>query len=82
MISGMEKAGLDHEALLDTYIRAINVCVKDRPADLTVGVHMCRGNFKACLACPVISLSERDPGRNPFYGRSVRSHSRETIQYS
>jgi methionine synthase II (cobalamin-independent) len=46
MILGMEAAGVDHESLLDTYIRAINVCTKDRPDDLTIGVHMCRGNFK------------------------------------
>ena len=45
MISGMEKADVDHDALLDIYIRAINVCVQDRPKDLRVGVHMCRGNF-------------------------------------
>ncbi|TFK30331.1 UROD/MetE-like protein [Coprinopsis marcescibilis] len=46
MISGMEGAGVDHEALLDTYIRAINLCTEGRPDDLTVSVHMCRGNFK------------------------------------
>jgi len=46
MISGMEKAGVDHEALLDTYIRAINVCIQGRPTDLTVSVHLCRGNFQ------------------------------------
>jgi len=46
MISGMERAGVDHEALLDTYIRAINVITQGRPDDLTIGVHMCRGNFK------------------------------------
>ncbi|KAL0951278.1 hypothetical protein HGRIS_007989 [Hohenbuehelia grisea] len=46
MISGMEEAGVNHEALLTTYIRAINVCVRDRPGDLTVSVHLCRGNFK------------------------------------
>jgi methionine synthase II (cobalamin-independent) len=46
MILDMEAAAIDHEALLDTYIRAINVCTKDRPDDLTVSVHMCRGNFK------------------------------------
>lgn len=46
MISGMEKSGVDHEALLDTYIRAINVCTQGRPEDLNVSVHMCRGNFK------------------------------------
>jgi methionine synthase II (cobalamin-independent) len=45
MLSGMEKADIDHEALLDTYIRAINLCVQDRPADLTIGLHICRGNF-------------------------------------
>ncbi|KAF8168175.1 hypothetical protein B0H34DRAFT_684486 [Crassisporium funariophilum] len=46
MIAGMEKAGVDHEALLDTYIRAINVCTQGRPDDLTFSVHMCRGNYK------------------------------------
>ncbi|KAH6917497.1 hypothetical protein BKA70DRAFT_1418238 [Coprinopsis sp. MPI-PUGE-AT-0042] len=46
MISGMESAGVDHEALLDTYIRAINLCTEGRPSDLRFGVHMCRGNFK------------------------------------
>lgn len=46
MIAGMEKAGVDHEALLDTYIRAINVITQGRPEDLSVSVHMCRGNFK------------------------------------
>ena len=52
MIIGMEKAGVDHEALLDTYIRAINVITQGRPKDLTIGVHMCRGNFKVILSQP------------------------------
>lgn len=46
MIEGMEKLGIDHEAVLDTYIKAYNDCLKDRPSDLTVGLHLCRGNFK------------------------------------
>ncbi|KAG6912019.1 hypothetical protein DXG01_000267 [Tephrocybe rancida] len=45
MISEMEVAGVDHEALLDTYIRAINVCTQDRPADLTGGVHFSEGGY-------------------------------------
>jgi methionine synthase II (cobalamin-independent) len=45
MILGMKRAHVDHEALLDTYIRAINLCVEDRPSDMTVGLHVCRGNF-------------------------------------
>ena len=46
MITGMEQLGIDHEALLDLYIKAYNDCLKDRPADLTVGLHLCRGNFR------------------------------------
>ncbi|KAF8971398.1 hypothetical protein BDZ97DRAFT_1651079 [Flammula alnicola] len=46
MIAGMEKAGVNHEALFDTYIRAINVITEGRPNDLTISVHMCRGNYK------------------------------------
>jgi methionine synthase II (cobalamin-independent) len=46
MIKGMESLGIDHEALLDTYIRAYNACLKDRPTDMVVGLHLCRGNFK------------------------------------
>lgn len=46
MINGMEAAGVDHEALLDTYIRATNLCTQGRPADLCIGLHMCRGNFR------------------------------------
>ncbi|GLB41446.1 putative UROD MetE-like protein [Lyophyllum shimeji] len=46
MISGMEAEGIDHEALLDTYIRSMNLCTQGRPDDLTFGVHMCRGNYR------------------------------------
>ncbi|KAJ7786242.1 hypothetical protein B0H16DRAFT_1489765 [Mycena metata] len=45
MIKEMEAEGVDHEALLSTYIRAINLCTIDRPADLNIGMHMCRGNM-------------------------------------
>ncbi len=38
--------GEDPEALVGIYIDAINDAVKDRPAGMTVGLHMCRGNFK------------------------------------
>lgn len=47
-IEGMEKAGVDSEKLFDTYINVYNAILKDRPADLTVGVHTCRGNYKVC----------------------------------
>ncbi len=38
--------GNDPEALVDLYVDAINQAVGGRPADLAIGVHMCRGNFK------------------------------------
>jgi len=39
-------AGGNPDALVDLYVDAINEAVKARPADMTVGVHMCRGNYK------------------------------------
>lgn len=44
----MKEMGVDPETLLDTYIRAINVTTQDRPDDLVISVHMCRGNFMVC----------------------------------
>lgn len=38
--------GDDPDALMGLYIDAINAAVADRPADMTVGLHLCRGNFK------------------------------------
>jgi 5-methyltetrahydropteroyltriglutamate--homocysteine methyltransferase len=38
--------GGDPERLVDLYVDAINQAVKSRPANMVVGVHMCRGNFK------------------------------------
>ncbi|KAI0082201.1 UROD/MetE-like protein [Panus rudis PR-1116 ss-1] len=46
MITGMEKRGVDHERLLDLYIKTYNDCLKGRPEDMTVGLHLCRGNFR------------------------------------
>ena len=39
-------SGSDPDALVDLYIEGINQAVADAPADVLVGVHMCRGNFK------------------------------------
>jgi len=38
--------GSDPEALVDLYVDAINAAVDRLPADMVVGVHMCRGNYK------------------------------------
>ncbi len=38
--------GVDPDELLAMYIRAHNACLADRPPDLHVGVHRCRGNMQ------------------------------------
>ena len=35
--------GADPEALVDFYVEAINQAVKNLPANMVVGIHMCRG---------------------------------------
>jgi len=42
----VKAAGEDPDRLVDLYIGAINEAVKNRPAGVTVGVHVCRGNYK------------------------------------
>ena len=45
MIAGFKENGEDVDALLDSYIKLYNDCISSRPADLHVGIHLCRGNF-------------------------------------
>jgi methionine synthase II (cobalamin-independent) len=42
----VEADGEDPERLVDLYVGAINEAVRDRPAGMVIGVHMCRGNYK------------------------------------
>lgn len=39
-------AGGNPDQLVDLYVDAINEAVKDSPADMVVGLHLCRGNYK------------------------------------
>lgn len=43
------RAGMGHDPdwLIDRYAWMLNEAIKDRPADMTIGMHMCRGNFKS-----------------------------------
>jgi 5-methyltetrahydropteroyltriglutamate--homocysteine methyltransferase len=38
--------GWDWKKLLERYIRANNEILRDRPAGMRVGIHLCRGNFR------------------------------------
>ncbi|KAL2106628.1 hypothetical protein VUR80DRAFT_6440 [Thermomyces stellatus] len=45
MLDALKSDGEDPGALFDTYLQAHNDCIANRPADLHVGLHICRGNF-------------------------------------
>ncbi|CDO71055.1 hypothetical protein BN946_scf184844.g59 [Trametes cinnabarina] len=42
----MEQDGVNAEELFDTYIRVLNGCIQNKPPDLAMGIHLCRGNVK------------------------------------
>ncbi|WP_226581537.1 5-methyltetrahydropteroyltriglutamate--homocysteine S-methyltransferase [Acuticoccus sediminis] len=39
--------GQDPDMLIEKYAWMMHEAIKDRPADLVIGMHMCRGNFKS-----------------------------------
>ena len=39
--------GHDTDRLQEHYVRAINRAIADKPADMTIGMHVCRGNFRS-----------------------------------
>ncbi len=43
----IRERGDDPEQLARTYARVLNKALEDKPADLTVGLHVCRGNFRS-----------------------------------
>src|SRR5262249_54120073 len=42
--AGFKARGYDPETMLGKYIAVVNESLRDRPASLTVGMHLCRGN--------------------------------------
>jgi 5-methyltetrahydropteroyltriglutamate--homocysteine methyltransferase len=47
MRQGAKERGDDPDELPRAYAALINSVIDDRPQDLTVGVHLCRGNFRS-----------------------------------
>ena len=62
--------GQDPEALVDLYVDAINGAVGNCPADMVVGVHMCRGNFKG----KYLSEGGYDSVADKLFNRSLVNH--------
>jgi 5-methyltetrahydropteroyltriglutamate--homocysteine methyltransferase len=42
--------GEDPDWLIDRYAWMLNEAIKDRPSDMVIGMHMCRGNFRSTFA--------------------------------
>ena len=62
--------GGDADRLVDLYIDAINQAVKGRPVGMTVGVHVCRGNYKGMY----LSEGGYDSVAEKFFGRTDVDH--------
>ncbi|MTH46078.1 cobalamin-independent methionine synthase II family protein [Intestinirhabdus alba] len=43
----IRQRGDDPDALARTYAKVINQALADKPADMTIGLHVCRGNFRS-----------------------------------
>ncbi|MDU4962183.1 MAG: 5-methyltetrahydropteroyltriglutamate--homocysteine S-methyltransferase [Sporomusaceae bacterium] len=42
-----EKRGFDLKQLARDYVALVNASIADRPADMTISMHICRGNFRS-----------------------------------
>ncbi len=63
-------AGQDPGRLVDLYIDAINEAVKNRPAGMAIGVHVCRGNYKGMY----LSEGGYDSVAESFFARADVNH--------
>jgi len=45
-----QEIGQDPDMLIDRYAWMMHEAIKDRPADMVIGMHMCRGNFRSTHA--------------------------------
>ncbi|KAK5118560.1 hypothetical protein LTR85_008025 [Meristemomyces frigidus] len=49
MLQGLRDDREDTDKMFDMYLRAHNDCIADRPDDMHVGLHICRGNFSKSM---------------------------------
>lgn len=49
MIESLKLDGVDPDKLFSTYIQAHNDCIAEKPADMHIGLHICRGNFSKSM---------------------------------
>ena len=66
----VKAAGEDPDRLVDLYVDAINEAVKGRPKEVTIGVHVCRGNYKG----KYLSEGGYDSVAEKFFARTNVDH--------
>ncbi|MFT7595533.1 MAG: 5-methyltetrahydropteroyltriglutamate--homocysteine methyltransferase [Paracoccaceae bacterium] len=61
-----EAAGLDPDWLIDRYAWMMNEAIKDRPDDMVIAMHMCRGNFRSTHA----ATGAYDPAADAIFNKT------------
>ncbi|MGI9424418.1 MAG: 5-methyltetrahydropteroyltriglutamate--homocysteine S-methyltransferase [Hyphomicrobiaceae bacterium] len=58
--------GEDPDALIKKYAWMMNEAIKDRPADMTIGMHLCRGNFQSTW----VAQGAYDPAADAIFNQT------------
>ncbi len=58
--------GLDPDWLIDRYAWMMHEAIRDRPTDMLIGMHMCRGNFKSTW----IAEGAYDPAADAVFNKT------------
>jgi 5-methyltetrahydropteroyltriglutamate--homocysteine methyltransferase len=58
--------GIDPDWLIDRYAWMMHEAIKDRPADMTIAMHMCRGNFRSTYA----AAGGYDPAADAIFNKT------------
>jgi 5-methyltetrahydropteroyltriglutamate--homocysteine methyltransferase len=66
----VKAAGEDPDRLVELYIDAINQALKNAPPQMTIGVHVCRGNYKGMY----LSEGGYDSVAEKFFDRTRVNH--------
>lgn len=61
-----QQEGLDPDWLIDRYARMMHDAIAKRPADMLIGMHMCRGNFKSTW----IAEGAYDPAADAIFNKT------------
>ena len=61
-----EAGGDDPDELIEKYARMMHEAIKDRPDDMTIGMHLCRGNFQSTW----IAEGAYDPAADAIFNKT------------